>query len=113
MSSTPFRWPSARLCAAALILCASARATLWAEDLPGDGDPGVAFRAAALSAEETATVRAWFKELGSDDFDVRDRAVSKIVGKGPAALSIAKEFINDPDREIAAIAKGLRAKVLI
>lgn len=108
MRWTPYRWPFAHCCMALLFLCA----TLSAEDVSGDGDPGLSLRAPSLSAEEATAVRAWFKELGSDDFDVRDHAVSKIVGKGPAVLLIAKEFFTDPDREVAALAKSLRARIL-
>ena len=112
MRWTLFSRSFARCSVAFLLLCAPPCATLSAEDFPGDGDPGLALRPPSLSAEEANAVRAWFKELGSDDFDVRDRAVSKIVGKGPAVLPIAKEFFNDPDREVAALARGLRARIL-
>ncbi|MEI6231677.1 MAG: hypothetical protein WCT04_01390 [Planctomycetota bacterium] len=84
-----------------------------AEDNTPDSDPALKFKARELSADETKMARAWFKELGSDAYDIRERALAKIIGQGPTVLPVATEFVNDPDPEIAATSRGLRAKILV
>ena len=97
------------------LMLAFALSRVICEESPrsANGDPGLSLDVPKLTAAEEATVRGWFKELGNDDFDARESAMSKIIGSGPAVLPIAQEFTNDPDREIATNAKGLRLKMLL
>src|SRR5436190_23748103 len=83
----------------------------YAEETPAD--PALSLHAPALSAEDEKLVRGWFKELGSDEFDARNRALSNLVSKGPAVLPIAREFSNDPNPDVASISKSLRVKILV
>src|SRR4051812_13806369 len=90
MPRTPFRplFTHARFCAAvALVLLSAMTLSLAGE---ADDDRGLAMRIPSFSAEDEKVVRGWFKELGSEDFEARDAAVSKIIEKGPAVLAIAK-----------------------
>ena len=96
-----------------VLACALSHGICAETDLPSSGDPGLALDVPKLTAADDTTVRGWFKDLGNDDYDAREAALSKIIGSGPAVLPIATEFINDPDREIATNAKGLRLRMLL
>lgn len=85
--------------------------SLRAEELPPD--PALALRAPSLSAGEEKLIRNLFKELGDDDFDVRNRALTSLTHKGPSVLAIARDYYNDSNRDIAANAKSLRSKILL
>ena len=97
-----------------LLLAAASLAQARAGDAkPASDDPAQELRAPEFSAEKENVVRAWFKELGSDDFDVRSTALAKLVNAGPNVIPIAKEFFSDRDPEIAASAKTLRMKIFL
>ncbi|HLX63962.1 MAG TPA: hypothetical protein VKX17_22005 [Planctomycetota bacterium] len=82
-----------------------------AEELPPD--PAQSLRAATLSPDDEKLVRGWFKELGDENFDVRNRAQNNLTNKGPAVLPIARDYYNDPNHDIAAGAKSLRRTILL
>ena len=90
---------------------AAAAFPLRAEELPPD--PAQSLRAATLSADDEKLVRGWFKELGDESFDVRNRALTNLTNKGPAVLPIARDYYNDPNHDIAANAKSLRRTILL
>ncbi len=68
--------------------------------------------AASLTPQDEKTCRELFKQIASDDQDVREQAVSKLIAKGPAVLKIAAEYEHDADAEIANAARSLSVRIV-
>jgi hypothetical protein len=85
-----------------------------ASDLQFGPDPAadVAVSQKKLSADDEKACRELFQKLASEDFDVRDQAISKLVSRGLAVLPLADEFARSTDAEIVTQAKSLYRRII-
>ena len=75
--------------------------TLRTADLPTDG-PGLLdlLRKRILSAADGRRAEALIRELGDDDFDVREKATAELKAMGPPVWSLLRDALQDPDPEV-------------
>ncbi len=66
-----------------------------------------------LSFQEYEKYRKVMLVLGSKDFDTRDDAMRRLVGRGPAILGLATEFAKNSNQALASQAQQLRGKVYL
>jgi hypothetical protein len=59
------------------------------------------FRSRTATAAARERARALVRQLGDDDFAVRERASAALVALGPAAAGVLREAVHDPDAEVA------------
>ena len=76
-------------------------------------DPGLEITAKTLTAEDEKDCRKLFEQLASTDFDLRERALNQIVGKGMIVLPLADEYAKYIDPETASQARGLKERILL
>ena len=99
-----------------LLACASLNVQSGENDTkstnPNDPAAELDQKPASLTAADEKTCRELFKQLASEEFDVRDQALSQLISRGPAVLPLATEYAKDADAEIATQAKSLYDRMI-
>ncbi|HEY3322273.1 MAG TPA: hypothetical protein VGP72_17555 [Planctomycetota bacterium] len=96
-----------------ILLAATTLAVCGSHVCAAQPDPATQIVNSQLSADDIAACRKLFLQLASENFDAREQALTSLVAKGPAVLSLAQEYAKSHDNELSAQAKGLEHKILL
>src|SRR5262249_15539180 len=69
------------------------------------------FRKRTVDGDETAHIQKLIKELGSDDFDTREKATGQLAAIGARAKKLLTAAAADPDVEVSRRAKECLEKI--
>jgi HEAT repeat protein len=65
------------------------------------------FKARTLTNDDLLRVPKLIRQLGNNDFDERDAAAKSLTGYGTPVLPLIRPAVNDPDAEIARLARAV------
>jgi hypothetical protein len=80
--------------------------------LPADNEALLGFfKKRTLPDRDREPVRKLIRQLGSETYRLRERAMAELIGRGPAVVQMLQEVVKDKDLEIARRAEKCLARI--